>query len=87
MHTPILISEDNCNFLNNVRPIYWSNPKPPNDFVYDLAIIGASNRAISIAMHASRKGLKVAMIEKRFLGGKYWNSTNYPLNFLIEYCR
>jgi len=87
LHTPLLISEDNCHYLNNLRPICWMNPKPPINMIYDLVIIGGGQRSIEVAMLASTKGLKVALIEKRFLGGKYWNSVNYPLNYLSNYVK
>ena len=87
LHTPLLISEENCLYLDNVRPICWISPKPQIELVYDLVIIGAGQRSIEIAMYAATKGLKVALLEKRFLGGKYWNSTYYPLNYLANHAR
>jgi len=54
---------------------------------YDLVIIGAGWAGINVALSAKKHGLKVALVEKDFLGGTCLNYGCIPTKHLIQYAK
>lgn len=54
---------------------------------YDLAIIGAGAGGYVAAIHAAKKGLKVALIEKGKIGGACFNLGCIPSKIMLEHSK
>jgi pyruvate/2-oxoglutarate dehydrogenase complex dihydrolipoamide dehydrogenase (E3) component len=67
------------------RPPDWRNPAPAAH--YDLCVIGAGPAGLTAAVHATRQGLRVALVERRQLGGNSLNWGSVPSKALISTAR
>jgi pyruvate/2-oxoglutarate dehydrogenase complex dihydrolipoamide dehydrogenase (E3) component len=68
--------------LENVHPARWRNPQPAD--LYSLVIIGAGPAGLSAAYNAASLGAKVALIERKFVGGTCMNVGCAPSKTLIR---
>ncbi len=69
-------------WLRRTRPPDWQNPKPPAE-PYDLCILGAGPAGLVAAELATRHGLRVAVIERRGVGGNSLHAGSVPSKALI----
>ncbi len=69
----------------NLHPSQWQNPTPAD--VYQLVIIGAGSAGLVAAETAAALGVKVALIERRLLGGVCLNSGGVPSKTIIRTSR
>jgi len=72
-------------WLRRTRPADWRNPTPAPR--YDLCIIGAGPAGMTAAAYAARHGLRVALVERRQLGGNSLNWGSVPSKTLISTAR
>lgn len=75
----------NKKLLNNVHPEDWDNPEPVDN--YNLVVIGAGTAGLVTAAGAAGLGAKVALIERRFMGGDCLNFGCVPSKSLIASAR
>lgn len=68
--------------LAEVHPPGWENPKP--DGRYNLVVIGGGTAGLVAAAGAASLGAKVALIEKRLLGGDCLNFGCVPSKALLR---
>ena len=68
-----------------VRPDGWENPDPAG--VYNLLVVGAGTAGLISAAIAASLGAKVALVEKRLMGGDCLNSGCIPSKTLIRSAR
>jgi pyruvate/2-oxoglutarate dehydrogenase complex dihydrolipoamide dehydrogenase (E3) component len=71
--------------LDYVRPGEWKNPQRKD--VYDLAIIGAGPAGLAGAEMAIRLGVRVALVERHWLGGNSLNRGSIPSKAIIRSAR
>lgn len=63
MHiSEVLFDENNCNLLDAVRPIIWTDPHGSE--IYDIIIIGAGAGGLVTAAVSRGLGAKVCLIER-----------------------
>ena len=74
--------EHNRMLLGNVHPATWVNPDPANR--YNLVVIGAGPAGLITAVVAAGLGAKVALIERRLMGGDCLNAGCVPSKALIR---
>lgn len=79
------LDEYNRELVANVHPVGWANPVPSG--VYNLVVIGAGTAGLVAAAGAAGLGAKVALIEKRLLGGDCLNSGCVPSKTIISSAR
>ena len=79
------LDEHNRSLIDNVRPLDWVNPKPAER--YHLVIIGAGTGGLVSAAGAAGLGAKVALIERRFMGGDCLNHGCVPPKGMIRAAR
>ena len=86
-NTPLVapIDEHNLNLLANVHPSDWRNPEPTGR--YNLVVLGAGTAGLVAAAGAAGLGAKVALIEKRLMGGDCLNVGCVPSKALIRASR
>jgi pyruvate/2-oxoglutarate dehydrogenase complex dihydrolipoamide dehydrogenase (E3) component len=75
----------NQELLQNVHPNNWINPRPATS--YDLVVIGAGTAGLVTAAGAAGLGAKVALIEKRLMGGDCLNVGCIPSKCIIRSAR
>ena len=75
----------NQKLLDNVHPQDWNNPVPKEK--YNLVVIGAGTAGLVSAAGAAGLGAKVALIERRFMGGDCLNYGCVPSKSLIASAR
>src|SRR5471032_1601791 len=68
--------------LENFHPALWRNPQPADP--YALVVIGAGPAGITAAYSAASLGVKVALIERKFVGGTCINVGCGPSKALIR---
>lgn len=76
------MDELNQNLMANVRPSDWTNPTPAPK--YNLVVIGAGSAGLVTAAGAAGLGAKVALVEKRLMGGDCLNFGCVPSKSLIH---
>ncbi len=77
--------EHNQELVANVHPPDWKNPAP--DGRYNLVVIGAGAAGLISAAIAAGVGARVALIERRLLGGDCLNVGCVPSKALIRSAR
>ena len=75
----------NQTLLSNVHPPDWVNPTPTGR--YNLVVIGAGSGGLVTAAGAAGLGAKVALVEKRFLGGDCLDAGWVPSKCVIRSSR
>jgi pyruvate/2-oxoglutarate dehydrogenase complex dihydrolipoamide dehydrogenase (E3) component len=68
--------------LDNARPQQWTNPKPAGR--YNLVVIGSGTAGLVSAIGGAGLGAKVAMVEKRMMGGDCLNAGCVPSKAIIR---
>ena len=68
--------------LENFHPALWRNPQPADP--YALVVVGAGPAGLSAAHSAASLGAKVALIERKFVGGTCMNVGCAPSKTLIR---
>ena len=76
------LDQHNLRLAANVRPEGWSNPKPRDS--YNLVVIGAGTAGLVTAAGAAGLGARVALVERRLLGGDCLNVGCVPSKALIR---
>ncbi len=77
--------EHNARLLANVHPPAWVNPSPRGR--YNLVVVGAGTAGLVTAAGAAGLGAKVALIERRLMGGDCLNVGCVPSKALIRAAR
>ncbi len=75
----------NQELIDNLHPPDWVNPEPAPS--YNLVVIGAGTAGLVTAAGAAMLGAKVALIEKRLMGGDCTNVGCIPSKTLIRSAR
>ncbi|MDY7024666.1 MAG: FAD-dependent oxidoreductase, partial [Cyanobacteriota bacterium] len=68
--------------VENLHPSTWKNPQPAH--CYNLVVIGGGTAGLVTAAGAGLLGGKVALIEKKLLGGDCTNFGCVPSKSLIR---
>jgi pyruvate/2-oxoglutarate dehydrogenase complex dihydrolipoamide dehydrogenase (E3) component len=79
------LNEHNQNLIRNVHPPDWVNPEPAER--YHLVVIGGGTAGLVSAAGAAGLGARVALVERRFLGGDCLNHGCVPSKSLIRSAR
>lgn len=79
------MDEHNRRLAANVYPPDWTNPQPAS--MYNLVVIGAGTAGLVTAAGAAGLGAKVALIERRLLGGDCLNFGCVPSKCLLRSAR
>jgi pyruvate/2-oxoglutarate dehydrogenase complex dihydrolipoamide dehydrogenase (E3) component len=79
------LDEHDARLLANVRPPHWSNPEPAAR--YNLVVIGAGTAGLVAAAGAAGLGARVALVERRLMGGDCLNFGCVPSKALIRASR
>ena len=74
--------EFNTALVANVHPSEWRNPTP--DERYNLVVLGAGTAGLVAAAGAAGMGARVALIERRLMGGDCLNVGCVPSKALIR---
>lgn len=87
MLMPELLPHDHYNetLIANVHPLDWANPEPTG--CYNLVVIGAGSAGLIAAAGAAGVGGKVALIERRLMGGDCLNVGCVPSKSVIRASR
>ena len=78
LDAPLVLPLDTHNqrLVDNVHPASWENPVPAE--TYHLVVLGAGTAGIAAAVGAADLGAKVAIVERRLLGGDRLNTGCVP---------
>ena len=71
--------------VSNVHPADWKNPEPASR--YNLVVIGAGTAGLVTAAGAAGLGARVALVERRLLGGDCLNVGCVPSKCIIRSSR
>jgi pyruvate/2-oxoglutarate dehydrogenase complex dihydrolipoamide dehydrogenase (E3) component len=71
--------------LEYFRPARWQNPKPAS--LYDLVILGGGAAGLTAAFEAAKLGSKVALVERKLLGGNCLHIGCVPSKTIIRTSR
>ena len=84
---PVVLPHDVHNevLVSNVHPTDWQNPEPAPR--YNLVVIGAGTAGLVTAAGAAGLGAKVALVERRLLGGDCLNVGCVPSKCMIRSSR
>ncbi len=77
--------QHNRRLVDNVHPVEWQNPEPADR--YQLVVIGAGTAGLVSAAGAAGLGARVALIERRLMGGDCLNYGCVPSKALIRAAR
>lgn len=80
-----LTCEYNQKLISNVHPTDWENPQPADR--YHLVVLGAGTAGLVSAAGAAGLGARVALVERRLLGGDCLNHGCVPSKALIRAAR
>ena len=83
--TPESLNEHDRRLREQVQPPAWVNPEPKPR--YHLVVIGAGTAGLVSAAGAAALGAKVALIERRFMGGDCLNFGCVPSKALLRTAR
>ena len=75
----------NQRLVSHVRPADWQNPKPAGR--YNLVVMGAGTAGLVCAAAAAGLGARVALVERRLMGGDCLNVGCVPSKALIRASR
>ncbi len=75
----------NAELVGNVHPENWKNPKPASR--YNLVVLGAGTAGLVTAAGAAGLGAKVALVERRLMGGDCLNVGCVPSKCIIRSSR
>lgn len=75
----------NRELISNTHPPGWVNPQPADR--YNLVVIGAGTTGLVTAASAAGIGARVALVERRLLGGDCLNYGCVPSKALIRSAR
>jgi len=84
-HKPIPFDKYNQELLEQVYPTQWVNPIP--DGRYNLVVVGAGAAGLVTAAIAAGLGGKVAIIERRLMGGDCLNFGCVPSKAILRCSR
>ncbi len=79
------LDEHNRRLLEAAHPPQWSNPNPNGR--YNLVVVGAGTAGLVTAAGAAGLGAKVALVERRLMGGDCLNFGCVPSKALIRCAR
>lgn len=79
------LDEHNRRLIDNVHPLEWSNPEPADR--YHLVVVGGGTAGLVSAAGAAGLGARVALVEKKLLGGDCLNYGCVPSKALISAAR
>jgi len=79
------LDEHNQTLASNVHPPDWINPTPADR--YNLVVIGAGTAGLVSAAGAAGLGAKVALVERKLMGGDCLNVGCVPSKALIRAAR
>ncbi len=79
------LDEHNRALVSHVHPPDWRNPQPATR--YNLVVIGAGTAGLVSAAGAAGLGAKVALVEKKLLGGDCLNVGCVPSKALLRAAR
>jgi len=84
---PLVLPLDahNQRLVDNVHPSSWENPAPAT--VYHLVVLGAGTAGLVAAAGAAGLGARVAIVEKRLLGGDCLNTGCVPSKAVLRAAR
>ncbi|RME92601.1 MAG: FAD-containing oxidoreductase, partial [Verrucomicrobia bacterium] len=74
--------EHNRRLVANAHPSDWQNPEPPGR--YHLVVLGGGTAGLVSAVGAAGLGARVALIEKRLMGGDCLNTGCVPSKALLR---
>ncbi len=77
--------EHNRTLLANVHPLDWVNPQPKGR--YNMVVIGAGTAGLVTAAGAAGLGARVALVERKLMGGDCLNVGCVPSKALIRAAR
>ncbi|MFQ5914955.1 MAG: mercuric reductase [Nitrospinota bacterium] len=75
----------NRTLISNVHPSDWVNPEPAGR--YNLVVVGAGTAGLITAAGAAALGARVALVEKRLMGGDCLNVGCVPSKGLLRAAR
>ncbi len=84
-HQVLPADEHNTALINHVHPADWTNPTPA--VRYNLVVIGGGTAGLVTAAGAAGLGAKVALVERRLLGGDCLNFGCVPSKGIISAAR
>jgi pyruvate/2-oxoglutarate dehydrogenase complex dihydrolipoamide dehydrogenase (E3) component len=84
---PLVLPLDTHNqrLVDNVHPAGWANPAPAAH--YHLVVLGAGTAGIAAAIGAADLGARVAIVERRLLGGDRLNCGSVPAKAVLRAAR
>ena len=81
---PTVLPDDSYNraLVENVRPPTWTNPTPAGR--YNLVVVGAGTAGLVAAAGAAGLGARVALVERRLMGGDCLNFGCVPSKAILR---
>jgi len=81
---PTVLPDDGYNraLVENVRPPTWTNPTPAGR--YNLVVVGAGTAGLVAAAGAAGLGARVALVERRLMGGDCLNFGCVPSKAILR---
>lgn len=87
VEAPLVLPLDahNQRLVDNVHPAGWENPSPAES--YHLVVLGGGTAGLVAAVGAAGLGARVALVERRLLGGDCLNSGCVPSKAVLRAAR